>query len=106
MTFRFKDGDADIGVNGNNADSPNNLILVPFQKLNGVYDSIDPEKYQREYKIKRNELLNTGKAVQGEITVSINYLLPLPFDTIRYNFYVIDEAGNQSNTDSTADIAF
>lgn len=106
MTFTFKDGDADIGVNGDNVNSPNNLILVPFQKLNGLYDSIDPETYQREYKIKENDLLNTGKTVQGEITVSINYLFPLPFDTIRYNFYIIDQAGHQSNIDSTADIAF
>jgi hypothetical protein len=106
LTFTFKDGDADIGVPANSSDSPNNLILIPFRKLNGVYDSIDPELYQREYKIKEHDLLNSDKAVQGEIKVSINYPFPLPFDTIRYNFYIIDQAGNQSNTDSTADIAF
>jgi hypothetical protein len=106
LVFSFKDGDSDIGTDRDSAADPN-LFLIPFEKVDGVYDSLDPVVYGKPYKILKNELLNTGRTVRGEIKVQIPYFLyPPPFDTIRYDFYIIDQAGHESNVATTSDLGF
>jgi hypothetical protein len=110
LVFSFQDGNADFG--GDTITFPNvksNLILLPYSKIDGVYDSISAEIYGREYFISKHEQLNrTGqnKTVKGEIKVQIYYFLTPPYDTIRYDFYIVDRNGNKSNIESTTDIAF
>jgi hypothetical protein len=67
------------------------------------------EIYGREYFISKHEQLNRvgqNKTVKGEIKVQIYYFLAPPYDTIRYDFYIVDRNGNKSNIESTTDIAF
>jgi len=105
LVFTFVDGDADIGVN---TKDEKNLFLLPYEKSDGVYDSIDAITYGREYSILYNEkLTRTGqnKTIKGEIKAVITYFFDQPFDTIKYDFYILDQSGHKSNIESTRDIA-
>jgi hypothetical protein len=110
LIFSFQDGDADFGLSLTNPFGDTvNFFLVPYQKINGTYEAIDEDIYGRKYAIYNNErLVRTGqnKTIRGEIKLQIFYLLTPPFDTIRYDFYIVDRAGHESNTDSTTDIWF
>jgi hypothetical protein len=103
LEFTFQDGNSDFGQK--NTDS--NLILIPYQKINGVYDSVDYEAYGKAFIISYNDYLDrSGSTVKGEIKVDIVFYVTPPFDTIRYNFFIIDRSGHKSNVESTPDIAF
>lgn len=111
LVFTFQDGNADFGLNNTllNTDDTVNLYLIPFRKLDGNYDPIDENLYGRKYAIYNNErLVRTGqnKTIRGEIKVQIFYFLDPPYDTIRYDFYIVDRAKNESNVESTPDIGF
>jgi hypothetical protein len=111
LVFSFQDGNADFGLMStpSNPDDTVNLFLDPFSKQNGTYEPIDADTYGRKYAIYNNErLIRTGqnKTIRGEIKVQIYYLLDPPYDTIRYDFYIVDRAGNESNIESTPDIGF
>jgi hypothetical protein len=108
LVFDFVDGDANVGIKDTASDEQN-LFLVPYQKLNKEYDSIDATLYGLNYTILDNEGLHRdGKytTIKGEIKVMIPYSLVPPFDTLRYDFYLVDRDGNKSNVESTSDIAF
>ncbi len=47
LTFSFIDGNADIGADRDSTTN-NNLILLPFEKINGVYDSVNADIYGTE----------------------------------------------------------
>ena len=110
LVFSFVDGDADFGIDTRfqNADTVN-LFLNAFQKVGGVYDSVNANTYGRKYGIFRDEHMDrTGgnTTIKGDIKLQIYYFLTPPFDTIRYEFYIVDRAGHKSNVESTTDIAF
>lgn len=107
LSFSFIDGDSDIGVIRSSGTDTVNLVFIPFQKAGGLYDSVDAELYGQKFTIKNDERLDRdGRTVKGEITVQILYFLKPPFDTLRYDFYLLDRAGNKSNVETTSDIAF
>lgn len=110
LVFDFQDGNADFGADTIvRPDLKVNLWLIPFQKLNGVYDSIDAETYGRKYTITQHERLDRSgqnKTIRGEVKVQIYYFLPPPYDTIKYEFFIVDRYGNKSNVESTTDITF
>ncbi len=110
LVFSFRDGNADFGLDTvSYPEDTVNFYLIPFQKVDQTYDSIDMDVYGRKYAIYSNERLDrTGqnKTIQGEIKVQVYYFLPPPYDTIRYDFYIMDRAGNKSNVESTSDIGF
>lgn len=103
LEFTFQDGNSDFGQMNNDS----NLILIPYQKINGAYDSVDYAHYGQSFKVSYNDYLDrSGSTVKGEIKVDLLFIIPPPFDTIRYNFFIIDRSGHKSNVDSTTDIAF
>jgi len=108
LVFAFRDGNSDFGVDlSSHPQDTINFFMIPFQKVDGVYDSIDVELYGRKYTIKRDDKLErTDGTVKGEIKVLVTYVIKPPFDTIRYDFYIIDRAGNMSNVESTSDFSF
>jgi hypothetical protein len=111
LIFSFQDGNADFGLDTiNNKIDTVNLLLIPYQKTDGVYHLLDVDLYGRKFKIYKNDQLNRtdqkNKSIRGEIKVQIEYPLPPPFDTIRYDFYIVDRADNKSNVESTSDIGF
>jgi hypothetical protein len=110
LVFSFIDGNADFGIRktGLNQDTLN-LFLIPFQKTGLEYDSLDVDVYGRSYAVMDDEkLIRVGqnKTIKGEIKVQIYYFITPPFDTLRYDFYITDRAGNKSNVESTSDIGF
>jgi hypothetical protein len=110
LVFSFVDGNADFGiiVNSNSKDTLN-LFLIPFKKVDGIYDSIDMDTYGRKYSVLNNEnmvRIGQDKTIRGEIKVQIYYFITPPFDTLRYDFYITDRAGHKSNVESTSDIVF
>jgi hypothetical protein len=108
LVFLFADGNSDFGVDMNSHPSDTiNFFMIPFQKVNGSYDSVDAEIYGRKYTIKKADKLDRdGEPIEGEISVDIQYLLLPPFDTMKYDFYIVDREGNKSNVESTEDIGF
>ena len=108
LTFSFQDGNSDFGVDlGSKPADSINLYLIPFQKVDGIYDSVDFELYGRKYTVKKDDKMGEpGQPVKGEIEVLVTYLLKPPFDTLRYDFYILDRAFNKSNVESTSDIAY
>jgi hypothetical protein len=108
LIFSFIDGNADIGVEeGATSGDTLNFFLIPFQKkTDGSYQSINDTL---RYRIRNDEkLTRTGqnKTIKGEIKLQIYYFITPPYDTLHYEFYIIDRAGNHSNTETTSDIGF
>ena len=108
LNFSFIDGNADFGV-VQNTDDTLNLFLTPFKKVNMAYEPLNVDTFGRKYAVMNDEKLvriGQNKTVKGEIKLQIYYFVIPPFDTIRYDFYIMDRAGNMSNVESTTDIAF
>lgn len=113
LVFDFIDGDADIGIPedyANDTTLPDslryNLFLTPYSKIDGVYSLIEyDEDTPPYYYIKENDKLERvgqNKTIKGTITLTI---VDLPvYDTIRYDFYIRDQAGNNSNIETTNDL--
>lgn len=118
LVFSFIDGDGDVGLfdyDTLNADSTlkYNLFLYPYKKIDSQYVEIDishlevPPFYRIGYDSKMDRV-GQNKTLKGDVTLDIDYFEQKPFnsDTIRYEFYIVDRAGNQSNTEVTSDIGF
>ena len=106
LTFKFIDGDADIGAKQSTNSDSINFYLIPFEKTDGMYSEIpdDTLKYQIRYDEKLDRV-GQDKIIKGEISLLIYYFVLPPYDTIRYDFYIYDRAWHQSNIESTSDIA-
>lgn len=108
MIFSFIDGNADFGILQNSRDTLN-LFLIPYKKVNMAYEPLNVDTFGRKYAVMNDEKLvrvGQNKTVKGEIKLQVYYFVIPPFDTIRYDFYILDRAGNQSNVESTSDISF
>lgn len=101
LKFYFRDGDGDIGQPP--GDTANQTIFIDR------YNIINSEPVLHELAVPMNYNIpyfsTTGnKTLEGEIIVNdinlygINNLIN---DTIKYKFYIVDRAGNVSNTEST-----
>ncbi len=108
LKFSFIDGNADLGILPGSSDTLN-VFLEPFHKVNMVYEPLSVDTFGRKFSLKNDEALvrvGQNKTIKGEIKLDIVYPLVPPFDTIRYDFYILDRAGNKSNVESTSDISF
>ena len=105
LLFYFEDGDGDIGLNppiGDESDTTN-LFLSLYRKIDGEMTpalSNGPSKYRIPYM----ERLGQNKILKGTIQVSLVYSFTNPGDTIMYDFYIRDRAGNDSNVVTTCEI--
>ena len=112
LIFSFIDGDGDIGLIEDPYDSidPKNVFIIPFEKLEGSYYRID-ELDTLAFWIKHDEKMERvgqNKTLKGEIKVKFSYFKNLisDYDTLKFDFYMIDRAENKSNVESTTDVAF
>lgn len=110
LNFYFEDGDGNLGLpppDGTHSDTTN-LFLTLFRKTNGrmtevgANDILRPSNYRIPYMDRQGQ----NKILRGTISVTFLYLFysPESHDTIRYDFYIKDRAGNISNTESTSEI--
>jgi len=110
LLFRFEDGDGDLGLeepNGFQTDTTN-MNLTLFRKKDGVMvevtDKNDPLLPYSSYRIPFMDRPGQNKILKGTISVTFLYQFYTIEDTIKYEFYITDRAGNNSNVVSTAEI--
>jgi hypothetical protein len=106
LTFYFEDGDGDLGwpeADTGTYTTNTNLFFQLYRRKNGVFELAPPTDplYPSEYRIPYMEVQGQNKILRGTIDVSMIYFFYDPTDTLYYNFWVRDRAGNDSNTDST-----
>jgi hypothetical protein len=109
LRFHFEDGDGDLGLNSpiDNTSDSTNLFLSLFRKKQGsmvAVTGLDPMLPYSAYRIPYMERLGQNKILKGTITVIFIYQSYLPFDTIKYDFFIKDRALNVSNVISTSEI--
>jgi hypothetical protein len=113
LEFDFIDGDADIGIYEDEVDTVTwnennyNVFLKPYQKIDTAYITIEPDctnppPYYTIWHDDKLDRVGQNKTIKGTITITI-WDIPR-YDTIRYDFYIRDRAGNNSNTETTTDV--
>lgn len=109
LKFYFEDGDGDLGLDPPTDQFNNdtiNLFFTLYRKIDGEFvqagndDPLKPSGYRIPYMERQGQ----NKILKGTISVTFMYLFYTKGDTIKYNFYIKDRAGNISNTASTTDI--
>lgn len=116
LEFSFVDGDADFGMNGiwdtltwNELNY--NVFLKPYEKVDTLYfpipdDSTKPPPYYRILRDTPLDRVGQNKTVKGFIRIEMYFFVIPDYDTLRYDFYIVDRAMNKSNIESTSDIGF
>lgn len=112
LKFSFIDGDADFGINIDTTKPQEyNIFLSEYGKLNDTYYFIEPDTTTPplNYTVQHDDRLDRvgqNTTIRGTVTLNIYYLFLPDYDTIRYDFYIVDRAGHESNIESTTDISF
>jgi hypothetical protein len=82
--------------------------MTLYRKIGGamqlVTDTADPLLPGSDYRIPYLETVGQSKVLRGEIIITILYQSYSQTDTIKYDFFIIDRAGNNSNIEETAEI--
>ncbi len=112
LVFSFVDGDGDIGLpqpDSTLTDTTNyNLFFTLYEKLDGEFAKVDEDDLATplNYRIPFIEIEGQNKTLKGEIQVDFDYniIFLLKYDTIKYEFYLVDRALNQSNVETTPEI--
>ena len=107
IEFYFEDGDGDIGIKQPLPGIPDqdtiNLYFHQFNKENGAFDL---PKDTLNYRIPYIERIGQNQVIQGTIEITILYIGFSENDTIKYNFYLKDRAGHESNISTSCEISF
>lgn len=116
LEFSFIDGDADFGMEGiwdtvTWNEQNYNVFLKPYEKIDTLYfpipdDSTKPPPYYRILRDTPLDRVGQNKTVKGFIRIEMYFFVIPDYDTIRYDFYIVDRALNKSNIESTSDIGF
>jgi hypothetical protein len=111
VKFNFTDGDGDLGLSAGDTlgqFAPDeqyyyNLFIHYFEKRNGVYEEfVTP--LPLHVRFKRLEAVGGSGALEGEMDVRYFSRPGSPYDTIRYEMYIVDRALQHSDTIITPDI--
>jgi len=110
LEFYFEDGDGDLGLRQpiEGQTDTTNLFFTLFYKEDGVFTEADTLDFNNppDYRIPYMEREGQNKTLQGLIEITFLYFIFDSNDTIRYDFYIKDRAGNESNIESTCEIPF
>ncbi|MBU0763302.1 MAG: hypothetical protein KJ607_00540 [Bacteroidetes bacterium] len=109
LQFSFIDGDGDIGLLDSDTtgiyDSDSlyhyNLFLTLYKKVNGEFielTDLDPPYYYRIPYLGRE---GTNRALKGDVYVD---MLPLYYDTVKMDFYIVDRMLHKSNVATTSEL--
>ncbi len=106
VILKFTDGDGDIGQKDNDTVPPYNMFVKYYEKRNGIFNEVIlPAPFN--YRIPLLNPSGRNKAMQGEIHLDVtpSYYNPLSkYDTIRFEFYIWDRAGHESNHVNSNDV--
>ncbi len=107
LSFRFIDGDGDLGMPDIDSLLPGdstaaNLFFTLYYMKDNILIPADENdvKTPLSYRIPYIKMIGRDKTMKGEVKVVFFYI-NFPYDTIRYSFYVVDRAGHVSNTEET-----
>ena len=110
LKFTVLDGDGDIGYKDQDSliapstYDTSKVYVTMYEKRDGVYDEII-ENDTLNYHIPYLTSAGNNKSLKAEIVITFEYYLePTLYDTIQYDFYVIDRAFNKSNIEHTYDV--
>lgn len=112
LVFKFEDGDGDIGLEQPDSLSSDttayNLFFTLYEKIEGQFQVVEEENLETplNYRIPYIKNIGQNKTLKGEIKVEFYYYLLALYDTIRYEFYIVDRALHKSNIETTTEIAF
>jgi hypothetical protein len=122
LTIHFQDGDGDIGLGDSDRQAPfdtaspyfNNWFISFYEKQNGQFIRIDSVYVPGDNKfIKLNHNVRIPRlsnsypeSIEGEISYNelIYNNLNSPYDTVRFECYIVDRALNHSNTITTSEL--
>ena len=112
IRFSFTDGDGDLGLNKGdtlNEFAPGqpyyyNLFVRYFEKKNGQFVEWVPPSPFFNARFKRLSSEGGSGALEGEMDYGFAARPGAPFDTIRYEIYIVDRALQHSDTIVTPDI--
>jgi len=108
LEFYFEDGDGDIGLKQpyEGQTDTTNLFFTLYEKEGGLFNEVDDSDPNKPpaYRIPYLEREGQNKILQGTIEITFLYFFYEPSDTIRYDFYITDRAGHESNTASSCEI--
>ena len=111
LSFHFQDGDGNLGLKAPEASDTDttNLFLTLYRKVGGVMVEVPDNDILKpsDYRIPYMEREGQNKILRGTISVTFLYLFysSEDTDTVKYDFYIKDRADNQSNIESTCEIA-
>ena len=110
LTFRFTDGDGDVGLNPGDTLSPfdkisqyyYNFFIYYYEKQNGTFVKIEPEQpfHSRIPRLSNH----VPESIEVELSIDLDINPFSTYDTINLEFYVVDRALNHSNTLRTPDL--
>ena len=110
LKFSIIDGDGDFGLKDSDTIDPYidnfyyNFFSTLYGKKNGDYKEVDISN--PNYRIKYIEV-EENKAYKADIIIDFEYMNEITsYDTVKYEFYVVDRALHQSNIASSPDIFF
>lgn len=113
VRFNFTDGDGDLGLD----DSDNqgqfamgepyefNLFVRYFERQNGNFVQVIPPG-EINVRFKRLKSETGNGSIQGSMDVRTYLSSASPFDTVRFEMYIVDRALNHSDTLVTEDLIF
>lgn len=113
IQFSILDGDGDVGLLPEDTVAPykdslaSNFFATIFVRKNHKWVSGDqlnylPIRYRMPYMGE-----GTTSLLKADVFIDFSYAAKLfPYDSIKYNFYILDRALHKSNIDSTTIIVF
>lgn len=110
LTFKFQDGDGDIGLDARDIAPPfdtssvyyYNCFITYFEKQNGTFVEVELPSTLNMRIPRLSD--NTPESISGEIMLNLYANNPFsPYDTIRYELYIVDRALNHSNIITTSE---
>lgn len=111
VKFSFTDGDGDLGLNegdtmGEFAQGQPynyNLFITYFEKRNNLFVKVEtPLPFHVRFKRLTSE--GGNGELEGDMEVGVTARPGTPYDTIRYEMYIVDRALQHSDTIVTSDI--
>ena len=111
LAFTFVDGDGDFGLmkpDSGETDTSKlyNLYFTIYNKINGTFVQDTDLRTKPYYPVYYHEAMQRegqDKTLKGTIAINIEYFI-INYDTVKYDFFIVDRALNKSNVASTPDL--